>query len=96
LVQRRLADLLLVAVPLAQRGDVVELEASLAGQWRILRYHRLRKSRSTAFLLRARRISVTYRVVLLATPKHGESVSNQVTIPARVGRTPKRRAPGAG
>jgi len=75
--------LLLVAAPRAQRGNVVELEAWLAGHWRILRHHRLRRRHRTAFLVRERRLSVTYRVVLLATAEHGQSVSAQVTIPAR-------------
>jgi hypothetical protein len=86
---------LLVAAPLAQRGDLVELEMSSSGQWRVLRSRRLRLNRQTAFSVVVRKINVTYRVVLLATADHGQSVSNQVTIPARARRTPgKRRGPG--
>jgi len=74
---------LLVAVPHAQRDDAVELEVLTAGQWRVTRSHRLRRTGRTAFALVARKISVTYRVVLLATTKHGESISGPVTVPAR-------------
>jgi hypothetical protein len=74
---------LLVAVPFAQRGDVVELEVSAAGRWQVVRHRRLHKTGRAEFSLGDRRISVTYRVVLLATAEHGRSVSSPVTVPAR-------------
>lgn len=77
------SDLLLVAAPLAQRGDAVELEVWKAGQWQRMLSHRLRKTGQAEFSLAARKISVTYRVVLLATAQHGESVSSSVPVPAR-------------
>jgi hypothetical protein len=77
------SDLLLVGAPLAQRGDAVELEGSTAGQWQVVRSHRLGRTGQVEFSVVVRKISVTYRVVLLATAMHGQSVSMAVTVPAR-------------
>jgi hypothetical protein len=77
-------DLLIVDCPLAQPRNVVVLEGSLNQvQWRPLRLHRLHRGGQTAFSVLIRRVSVTYRIVLLATPKHGQSISGPVTVPAR-------------
>ena len=81
--QGKHSDLLLVTAPLAQRGDVVELEVAASGQWRVVRSHRLRKTGQAEFSVATRKISVTYRVVLLATAMHGESVGGPVTVPGR-------------
>ena len=75
---------LLVTAPLAQPRDTVELEVSASGgSWRELRVHQLRKGRRTAFTVVVRKTSLSYRVVLLATPVHGQSVSSPVTIAGR-------------
>lgn len=77
------SEMLTVSIPLAQRGDVVELESLVAGQWQRLRSHPLHRGGQTEFSVAARKISVTYRVVLLATVQHGQSVSGQATVAAR-------------
>jgi hypothetical protein len=77
-------DLLVASSPLAQRGDIVELEADLRGQWRLVRVRRLHKDGQTVFNVPLRKVSVTYRVVLPATRAHAESVSNPITAPARI------------
>ncbi len=76
-------DRLVVSSPLAQPGDLVELEVSSGGAWRDLRVRHLRNGRRTAFSVVVRKISLTYRVVLLATPSHGQSVSGPVTVAGR-------------
>ena len=77
------SEMLIVSVPLALRGDVVQLEQLVAGQWQLVRSHRLHPGGKTEFSVAARKISVTYRVVLSATVEHGQSVSGQVTVAAR-------------
>jgi len=77
-------DLLVASSPLAQPGDVVELEADVHGSWRVVRLRRLHKDGQTVFTIPLRKIAVTYRVVLPATRTHAESVSGQVTAPARI------------
>jgi hypothetical protein len=78
---KRKQDLLVVRSPLAQRGNVVELDVlTPAGQWKLLRVHRLRQGKLTAFAVVVRKVSVTYQVVLVATPLHAQSVS-QAGIP---------------
>ncbi len=74
---------LLASAPLAQQGDMVELQDWTGGQWKALRSRRLDKSEQITFSVALRRVSVTYRVVLLATAGHGQAVSNQVVVPAR-------------
>lgn len=86
-------DRLAVASPLAQRGDVVELEVSASdGSWRVLQTHRLHKAGRTAFTVVVRKVSLTYRAVVLATDVHGQSVSTTVTV---AGRTPKAQGAGS-
>ena len=63
--------------PLAQRGDAVELEADKDGQWQVARVRRLHENGQTVFNVPLRKISVTYRVVLLATRVHAASVSSR-------------------
>jgi hypothetical protein len=77
------SEMLIVSVPLAQRADVVRLEELVAGQWQLVRSHRLHTGGQTEFSVVPRKISVTYRVVLSATVEHGQSVSGQVTVAAR-------------
>jgi hypothetical protein len=77
-------DLLVASSPLAQRGDVVELEANVRGRWRVVRLKRLHQNGQTKFNVPLRKISVTYRVVIPATKAHAMSVSSQVTAPARI------------
>lgn len=77
-------DQLAVASPLAQRGDVVELEVSASdGSWRVLRTHRLDRARRTVFTVVAGKVGLTYQAVVLATKVHGQSVSTTVTVAAR-------------
>ncbi len=82
-------DLLVVSSPLAQRGDVVELEASLNGRWQEVRVHRIHKNGRSEFAIPLRKVTVTYRVLLPATRTHAASASNQVTAPARPGHAKK-------
>jgi hypothetical protein len=76
------SETLVVSVPLAQRGDVVQLEQLVGGQWQQIRAHRLHRGGQIEFSV-ARKISVTYRVVLPATAEHGMAVSTTVTVAAR-------------
>ncbi len=83
-VARHRADQLVVSSPLAQRGDVVELEVSTdGGPWRVLRAHRLRKAGTTEFTVLVRKVSLNYQAVVLATDVHGQSVSAPITVAAR-------------
>jgi hypothetical protein len=84
---RNRAVVIVVAAHYAQRGNLVELEAlTPSGQWKPLRLHRLHKGKRTAFEVVERKVAVTYEVVLFATPRHGQSVSSEVTVPARTAR----------
>lgn len=76
--------LLVVAAPLARRGDVVDLEALSGSGWQVIRVHRLHKGGRAAFTVAARKTSVTYQVVLPATARHGQAASVPVIVPARV------------
>jgi hypothetical protein len=81
---RKRAAVIVVAVPYAQHGNLVELEAlTRSGQWKPIRLHRLHKGKRAAFEVVTRKVAVTYQVVLFATPRHGQSVSPEVTVPAR-------------
>lgn len=75
--------MLIVSIPLAQRGDVVQLEDFAGGRWRLVRAHRLHRGGKTEFSVVPRKISVTYRVVLPATVEHGQAVSREFTVAAR-------------
>lgn len=74
--------MLVVSIPQAQRGDVVQLEELIAGRWQFVLKHRLHPDRQTTFTVVARKISVTYRVLLPATAKHGQSIGPRVTVAA--------------
>ena len=76
-------DLLQVSVPGARRGDIVLLETLVGGQWQVVHRHPLHRGGQTVFSVTARKISVTYRVVLPATARHRQSVSDSVTVVAR-------------
>jgi len=75
--------LLIASIPQARRGDLVQLQELVGGQWQVVSKHRLHTDKQTKFTVVARKISVTYRVVLPATVKHGQAVSHQVTVAAR-------------
>ncbi len=93
---KRHSYLLQVAAPLAQPGDVVQLESDASGAWQAVTSHRLRKHGQTTFTVVARKISVDYRVVLLATAKHGASVSSTVTIAASKAAGPRQASTPSG
>lgn len=76
------SEMLIVSIPLAKRGDIVELQDLVRGQWRLVRVHRLHRGEQTEFSVVARKISVTYRVVLPATAEHNRSVSGHITVAA--------------
>jgi hypothetical protein len=80
------SEMLVVSAPLAQPGDVVELESLAGGQWQVLHTHLLRPGTQTTFAVVPRKISVTYRVVLVATAEHGQSVSGSITVAGRPGK----------
>ena len=75
--------MILISEQGAQRNDFVWLEDLVGGQWQVLRTHQLHPGGPDSFSVSPRKISVTYRVVLPATAKHGRAVSNSVTVPAR-------------
>jgi hypothetical protein len=82
--RRNRVAVIVVAVPYAQRGNLVELEAlTPSGQWKPVRLHRLHKGKRAAFEVVTRKVAVTYQVVLFATPRHGQSISPEVTVPER-------------
>lgn len=76
-------DVLAVSTQDAHSGNVVVLEVQTAGgNWIYLRKNRLNPAGSTSFLLNGKRLEdEQVRVVLLGTPRHAASVSNQVTVP---------------
>lgn len=86
------SEMLIVSIPLAQRGDVVQLQDLVRGQWRLVRVHRLHRGGRAEFSVVARKISVTYRVVLPATAEHNRSVSGHITVAA----LPKKGGPRRG
>lgn len=75
--------MLIISIPLAQPGDVVQLEDFVHGHWQRLHTHRLHRGGKTEFSVVARKISVTYRVVLPATAAHSRAVSDPVSVAAR-------------
>jgi hypothetical protein len=81
-------DRLVIDAPLAQRGNLIVLEVlTKAGEWRAVRTRRLHQTGQTGFTVVVRKVSVSYQAVLLATRKHGQSVSNEVTVPGRANGT---------
>jgi len=77
------SEILIVSIPLAERGDVVQLEDFAGGRWHLVRAHRLHQGGKTEFSVVPRKISVTYRVVLSATVEHSRAVSRHITVAAR-------------
>jgi hypothetical protein len=77
-----LRDVLAVRTQYAHRGNVVQLEVQSGSGWKYLRQKRLNAAGKTAFLLNGTRLAnLEVRVVLLATARHGASVSNTQTVP---------------
>jgi hypothetical protein len=61
----------------------VELQVDKAGVWISLRSKRLNAAGAIRFYLSGSRLKGDpIRVVLLATLRHGEAISNEVTVPA--------------
>jgi hypothetical protein len=78
----RLRDVLTVSTLYAHRGNVVQLEVLESGTWTYLRQRRLDAAGKTSFVLSGKRLAnLEVRVVLLATARHGSSVSNTQTVP---------------
>ena len=76
------AYVLTASSPFAVPGDYVVLQIGSGGQWLGLRAHRLDSGDQADFVVRPHALARIYRVVLLATPAHGRSVSIPVTVPA--------------
>jgi hypothetical protein len=77
-----LRDILMVSTLYAHRGNVVQLEVLKSGIWTYLRERRLNAAGKTTFVLSGKRLqNLEVRVVLLATARHGSSVSNTQTVP---------------
>jgi hypothetical protein len=77
-----LRDVLMVSTLYAHRGNVVQLEVLESGVWTYLRQRRLNAAGKTAFVLSGKRLqNLEVRVVLLATVRHGGSISNTQTVP---------------
>jgi len=80
----------------ARPGDLVELQERLADGWRVVRVRHLGHGGTAAFAVSARGSPVGYRVVLLATPVHGEAVSATIIVAPRrhAGRYLRQGSPG--
>ena len=77
-----LRDVLAVSTQYAHRGNVVQLEVQTGGSWTHLRQKRLNAAGKTTFVISGKRLAnLEVRVVLLATARHGASVSNTQTVP---------------
>jgi hypothetical protein len=77
-----LRDVLAVTTQYAHRGNVVQLEVQSGSGWTYLRQRRLNAAGKTAFVLDGTRLkNLEVRVVLLATARHGASISNTQTVP---------------
>jgi hypothetical protein len=77
-----LRDVLAVTTQYAHRGNVVQLEVQRGTGWTYLRQRRLNAAGKTAFVLDGTRLkNLEVRVVLLATARHGASISNTQTVP---------------
>jgi hypothetical protein len=77
-----LRDVLAVTTQYAHRGNVVQLEVSSGGSWTYLRQQRLNAAGKTVFVISGKRLkNLEVRVVLLATARHGASISNTETVP---------------
>jgi hypothetical protein len=77
-----LRDVLMVSTMYARRGNVVWLEVDKSGVWTYLRQKRLNAVGRTHFVLSGARLqNLEVRAVLVATIRHGASVSNTPTVP---------------
>jgi hypothetical protein len=77
-----LRDVLAVSTLYAHRGNVVRLQVLKSGSWTYLRQRRLNAAGKTAFVLSGKRLqNLQVRVVLVATLRHGASISNPQTVP---------------
>ena len=77
-----LRDVLTVTTQYAHRRNVVWLEVQSGSGWKSLRERRLNAAGKTAFVLNGTRLkNLEVRVVLLATARHGASISNTQTVP---------------
>lgn len=77
-----LRDVLAVSTQYAHRGNVVQLEVQTGSSWTYLRQRRLNAAGKAAFVLSGKRLkNLEVRVVLLATARHGESISNVQPVP---------------
>ncbi|HUA40521.1 MAG TPA: hypothetical protein VMA32_03070 [Streptosporangiaceae bacterium] len=77
-----LRDVLMVSTMYARRGNVVWLEVDKSGIWTYLRQKRLNAAGRTHFVLSGTRLqNLEVRAVLVATIRHGASVSNTPTVP---------------
>jgi hypothetical protein len=78
-----LRDVLAVSTQYAHHGNAVQLEVQTSpGVWTYLRQRRLNAAGKTAFVLSGKRLAnLEVRVVLLATARHGSSISNTQTVP---------------
>jgi hypothetical protein len=81
-----LHDGLIVSTQYAHQGNIVVLEKEAAdGSWVAVRQKRLNVNGQAEFLLNGRSLQdEMIRVVLLATPRHAQSISYPVTVPAPV------------
>ncbi len=79
-------DVLVVSTQYAHAGNIVVLQKQTAGGvWVSLRRQTLTAAGKTRFLLNGRHLqNEMVRVVLLAGPRHGESISAPVTVPPPV------------
>lgn len=75
------SGLLTATSPLAAPGDTIVLEVRSARHWVIRRTRRFDASGKASFAVRRRAKKRAFRVVLLATARHGRSASNPVTVP---------------
>jgi hypothetical protein len=77
-----LRDVLAVSTQYAHRGNVVQLEVQSGSGWTYLRQRLLNAAGKTAFVINGTRLkNLEVRVVLLATARHGASISNTQTVP---------------
>jgi hypothetical protein len=77
-----LRDVLMVSTLYARRGNLVWLQVDESGSWTNLRHHRLNAAGRTAFVLSGKRLqNLQVRVLLVATVRHGSSISNTQTVP---------------
>jgi len=72
-------EALVASAPLAQPGDLALLQVEAGGEWVTERVHHLGGHGRTAFVVRVRRRTRSFRVLLPATGLHAASASGPVT-----------------